>query len=288
MYSAPFEYHRATTVQNAVSLLGKYGDEAKLIAGGHSLLPLIKLRFAQPRHLIDVRRIPGLSGIREEQGTIVIGAATTHATVERSALLKAQLPILAEAAAQIGDAQVRNMGTLGGSLAHADPSADLPAVMLALGAELVALGPRGTRKLPADDFFVELMTTSLAPNELLTEVRIPKPAAGTGGAYEKYPHPASRYAVAGVAAVLTITGGKVTAARVAITGIGTKATRLKAVEAALQGKAADEGTLAAAAQKATDGLKVRADAQTPEAYRRSLAVTYTGRALAKAAKRAGR
>jgi carbon-monoxide dehydrogenase medium subunit len=286
MYPAPFEYHRASSAQDAVAMLARYGDEAKIIAGGHSLLPLMKFRFAQPRHLIDVRRIPGLSGIREDKGAVVIGAATPHVALESSALLKQRLPILAEAAAQIGDAQVRNLGTIGGSLAHADPSADLPAVMLALGAELVALGPGGTRTLAADDFFVELMTTTLAANELITEVRIPLPPAGSGGAYEKYPHPASRYAVVGVAALLTVAGGKLTAARVAITGIGTRATLAKAVAAALVGKAPDEANLAAAAAKAVDGLKVRTDEQVPEAYRRSLAVTYTQRALVRAARRA--
>jgi aerobic carbon-monoxide dehydrogenase medium subunit len=286
MYPATFEYHRATSAQDAVALLGKYGGEAKLIAGGHSLLPLMKLRFAQPRHLIDVRRIPALSFIREEKGMVVVGAATPHATLETSALLKKVLPILSEAAGEIGDAQVRNWGTLGGSLAHADPSADLPAVVLALGAELSALGPGGARTLRAEDFFVELMTTALRPDELLTEVRFPTPPKGSGGAYEKYPHPASRYAVVGVAAQLTVQGGKVTGAAVAITGLGTKAQRAKAVEAALLGKPADEASLAAAAAKAPDGLKLRADAQLSEAYRRSLAVTFTARALARASQRA--
>jgi aerobic carbon-monoxide dehydrogenase medium subunit len=286
MYPAPFEYHRATSAEDAVALLGKYGDEAKLIAGGHSLLPLMKLRFAQPKHLIDVRRISGLSGIREEKGTLVVGAATPHATLQASPLLKAKLPMLAEAAAQIGDAQVRNMGTIGGSLAHADPSADLPALMLALDATLVALGPRGTRSFAAVDFFTGLMTTALGPKELLTEVRLPLPPAGTGGAYEKYPHPASRYAVVGVAALLTVSGGKVTAARVALTGLGTTATRARALEATLVGKPADEATLTAAAGKASEGLKLRADAELPEPYRRSLAVTYARRALLRAAKRA--
>jgi aerobic carbon-monoxide dehydrogenase medium subunit len=286
MYPAPFEYHRATTPQGAVALLGKYGEEAKLIAGGHSLLPLMKLRFSQPRHLIDVRRIPELSFIREEKGMVSIGAATSHATLESSELLKKKLPALAEAAGLIGDAQVRNLGTLGGSLAHADPSADLPAVVLALGAELLALGPSGARTLGADDFFVGLMTTALKANELLTEMRFPLHTQASGAAYEKYPHPASRFAVVGVAAQLHVQDGKVTAARVAITGLGPTAQRAKAVEAALLGKPPDDSTLAAAAAKATEGLKLRADAQLSEPYRRSLAVTFTGRALARAAKRA--
>ncbi len=286
MYPSPFEYHRAQSAQEAVALLGQYGEEAKLIAGGHSLLPLMKLRFAQPRHLIDVRRIPGLSGLREEKGLVVVGAATPHAVLAASPLVQAKLPVLAEAAAQIGDPQVRNLGTLGGSLAHADPAADLPAVVLALQAQLVALGPRGARTLAADDFFLELMTTALAPDELLTEVRFPAAGAGAGGAYEKYPHPASRYAVVGVAAQLTLLAGEVTAARVALTGLATRAYRAKAVETALLGHAADEATLSAAAEQATAGVKLRSDAQLPEAYRRALAVTLAHRALTRAAKRA--
>jgi carbon-monoxide dehydrogenase medium subunit len=286
MYPAPFEYHRATTPQDAVALLGKYGEEAKLIAGGHSLLPLMKLRFSQPRHLIDVRRIPGLSFIREEKGMVSVGAATPHAAVEASALLRAKLPALSEAAGLVGDPAVRNLGTLGGSLAHADPSADLPAVVLALGAELLVLGPEGARTLGADDFFTGLMATALRPDELLTEVRFPLHTRDSGSAYEKHPHPASRFALVGVAAQVHIQGGKVASARVALTGLGTTAFRAKAVEAALQGKAVEEATWTAASAKATDGLKLRADAQLSEAYRRSLAVTFTARALARAAQRA--
>src|SRR5215831_246021 len=177
MYPVPFEYHRAGSVQEAVELLARYGDEAKLVAGGHSLLPLMKLRLAEPKHLVDIRRTPGLSGVREEGGALIIGAATPHQVLEHSPLVRERLPILSEAAAQIGDAQVRNMGTIGGSLAHADPAADLPAVMLALEAELVAVGPKGRRAIPVDRFFVKLFTTSLSPGELLTEVRVPLPPA---------------------------------------------------------------------------------------------------------------
>lgn len=286
MYPAPFEYHRATTPQDAVALLGKYGEEAKLIAGGHSLLPLMKLRFSQPRHLIDVRRIPGLSFIREEKGMVSVGAATPHATVEASALLQSRLPALSEAAGLVGDPQVRNLGTLGGSLAHADPSADLPAVVLALGAELLVLGTGGARTVSADDFFTGLMTTALRPDELLTEVRFPLPTKDSGSAYEKHPHPASRFALVGAAVQMTVQSGKVTAARVALTGLGTTAQRAKAVEAALLGQAAEAATWTACAAKATEGVKLRADAQLSEAYRRSLASTFTARALARAAQRA--
>ena len=253
MYPAPFEYHRASSAQEAVVLLGRYGAEAKLLAGGHSLIPLLKLRLAEPTHLIDVRRIPGLAGVREEGGVLVVGAATPHATLETSPLVRERLPMLSEAAGQIGDPQVRNMGTLGGSLAHADPAADLPAVMLALGATLVALGPNGSRTIAVDDFFLKLFTTALGAGELLTEIRIPLPGTGTGGAYEKFPHPASRFAIVGVAAQLTLQGGKVSAARIGVTGLAAKAFRATAAEAALTGKVPDEAAIRAAAAKASRG-----------------------------------
>jgi carbon-monoxide dehydrogenase medium subunit len=287
MYPVPFEYHRAGSVDEAVALLGRFGESARLLAGGHSLLPLMKLRLAEPRHLVDIRRIPGLSGVREESGALVIGAATPHSVLERSPLVRERLLMLSEAAAQIGDAQVRNMGTIGGSLAHADPSADLPAVMLALGAELVAIGPKGRRAIPVDRFFVKLFTTSLSPGELLTEIRVPLPPAGSGGAYAKFPHPASRYAVVGVAALVTVSGGKISAARVAITGVGAKAVRAGVTEAALVGKAPDAPVVAAAAEKAPEGLTVRADPRMDPDYWRALTVAFTRRALATALERAG-
>jgi carbon-monoxide dehydrogenase medium subunit len=285
MYPAPFEYHRALDRARAVALLGRYGAEAKLLAGGHSLIR--SSSCASPaRHLIDVRRIPGLSGVREDGGMLVVGAATPHAMLERSPLVRERLPMLAEAAAQIGDPQVRNMGTIGGSLVHADPSADLPAVMLALGATLVALGPKGPRTLPIDSFFFKLFTTMLGPDELLTEIVIPLPGPGTGGAYEKFPHPASRYAIVGVAAQLTLQGGKISAARIGITGVAAKAYRAAAAEAALVGQAPDTAAFSAAAARATEGVAVRSDPQTGDAYWRSLATTFTRRALQRAAKRA--
>jgi len=287
MYPVSFEYHRAGSVKEAVELLARYGDEARLLAGGHSLLPLMKLRLAEPKHLVDIRRIPELSGVREESGALIIGAATPYNVLERSPVVGRRLPMLAEAAAQIGDAQVRNMGTVGGSLAHADPAADLPAVMLAAGAELRVTGPKGPRSIPVDGFFLKLFTTALAPGEVLTELRIPLPAAGTGGAYAKFPHPASRFAVVGVAAMVTVVSGKISAARVAITGVGAKAARAGATEAALTGKPAEAGTVAAAAEKAVEGLGVRSDARMDPDYWRALAVTFTRRAVATALERAG-
>ena len=287
MYPVPFEYHRAGSVEEAVDLLARLGDGARLLAGGHSLLPLMKLRLAEPRHLVDIRRIPGLSGIREEGGMLLVGAATPYYVLERSPLVRERLPILAEAAAQIGDAQVRNLGTIGGSLAHADPAADLPAVMLALAAELVAVGPKGTRTLPVDGFFLKLLTTALSRGEVLTQVRIPLPPPGSGGAYAKFAHPASRFAIVGVAAVVTVREGKISAARAAITGVGVKALRLSATEAALVGKTADAATVSSAADRASEGLVVRSDPRMDPDYCRALAVTFTRRALATALERAG-
>jgi carbon-monoxide dehydrogenase medium subunit len=287
MYPVPFEYHRAGSVQEAVELLARYGDGAKLLAGGHSLLPLMKLRLAEPKHLVDIRRTPGLSGVREEGGALIIGAATPHHILEHSPVVGRRLPMLSEAAAQIGDPQVRNMGTIGGSLAHADPGADLPAVMLACGAELRAIGPKGQRSIPVDGFFLKIFTTALGPGEMLTEVRIPLPAAGTGGAYAKFPHPASRFAIVGVAAMVAVASGKITAARVAITGVGAKAVRASATEAALTGKPADAGAVAAAADKAAEGLTARSDPRMDPDYWRALAVAFTRRAVATALERAG-
>jgi carbon-monoxide dehydrogenase medium subunit len=286
MYPATFDYHRPDSVEEAVRLLATHKDDAKLLAGGHSLIPLMKLRLTVPKHVIDIRRISRLSGVREEGGAIVIGALTTHYAVESNAQLKSRCPVLPEAAAMIGDPQVRNWGTIGGSLAHADPAADWPPVILALGAELRVTGSKGSRTIKADDFFKGLLTTALGADEVLTEVRIPVPAAGTGTAYVKHPHPASRFAVVGVAAALTVSGGKCQAARVAITGVGAKAVRAPGVEAALTGKALDAQTIGAAAEKATDGLEVNADLQGSVEYKQHLTRVYTRRALEAAAGRA--
>jgi carbon-monoxide dehydrogenase medium subunit len=285
MYPATFEYHRPTTVDEAVRLLATHKDDAKLLAGGHSLIPLMKLRLTTPKHVVDLRRISALSGVREEGGAIVIGALTTHYTIESNASLKTKCPILPETAAMIGDPQVRNWGTIGGSLAHADPAADWPAVIVALGAELRAIGPKGPRTIKAEDFFKDLMTTALGPDEVLTEIRIPVPAAGTGTAYVKHPHPASRFAVVGVAAVLTASGGKCAKASVAITGVGAKAVRAKGVEAALAGKALDGQAIAAAASSAADGIAMTADLQGSVEYKQHLTRVYTRRALEAAAAR---
>jgi aerobic carbon-monoxide dehydrogenase medium subunit len=283
MYPAQFDYHTPGTVREALDLLGRYKDDAKLLAGGHSLIPAMRFRLAQPKHLVDLRKVPGLSGIKEEGGMLVIGALATHYAIESSALVKSKCPVLAATAAMIGDPMVRNMGTIGGSLAHADPAADYPATIIACGAEMVAEGPKGKRTIKADDFFKGLLTTALAADEILTEVRIPVCGPKVGCAYLKFPHPASRFAVVGVAAVLTMDGGKVTKAGVGITGAGTKAVRAKGVEAGLQGKALDAAAIQAAADKAPDGVDVQADLQGSEEYKRHLLKVFARRSIEAAA-----
>jgi carbon-monoxide dehydrogenase medium subunit len=279
MYPAQFDYHTPGTIREALDLLGRHKDDAKLLAGGHSLLPAMKFRLAQPKHLVDLKKVPGLSGVKEEGGMLVIGAMTTHYAIESSSVVKAKCPVLAATAAMIGDPMVRNMGTIGGSLAHADPAADYPAAIIALGAEMVAEGPKGKRTIKADDFFKGLLTTALSADEILTEVRVPVCGPKVGCAYLKFPHPASRFAVVGVAAVLTMDGGKVTKAGVGITGAGTKAVRAKGVEAALAGKALDAAAIQAAADKAPDGVDVQADLQGSEEYKRHLLKVFARRSI---------
>jgi carbon-monoxide dehydrogenase medium subunit len=286
MYPAAFEYHAPASVAEALGLLGRLED-AKVVAGGHSLIPMMKLRLARPKHLIDLRKVPGLGGIREAGGTISIGALTTHWQMESSSLLKAKCPILAETAALVGDPAVRNLGTIGGSLAHADPAADQPATMIALGVEFVCEGPKGRRTVKVDDWFQGLMTTALRDEELLVEIRIPALTAGTGAAYQKFPHPASRFAVVGAAAVITLDKqGLCTKAGVGITGAGTKAVRAKGVEAGLVGKKLDAATIEAAAQKAADGVDVQADLQGSVEYKAHLCRVFARRAITEAVKRA--
>jgi carbon-monoxide dehydrogenase medium subunit len=286
MYPAAFEYHTPGSVQEALGLLGKL-DDAKILAGGHSLVPMMKLRLAQPKHLIDLRKVPGLSGIKEEGGTIVIGAMTTHWEVESSKLLQAKCPVLSDTAKIIGDPAVRNKGTVGGSLAHADPAADMPATVIALGAELVCQGPKNKRTVKVDDWFQGLMATALGEDELLVEIRVPALTPGTGAAYMKFAHPASRFAIVGAAAVVTIDKqGTCTRAGVGITGAGTKAVRAKGVEAGLVGKRHDAAPIEAAAQKAADGVDVQADLQGSVEYKSHLCRVFARRAIEAAAKKA--
>jgi len=287
MIPAPFEYHAPSTVKEAIGLLERHGDDAKLLAGGHSLLPIMKFRLAQPKVVVDIGRIAGLDKIEAKGSTITIGALVTHDAVEQSDVLQKQCPLLPETASVIGDMQVRNRGTLGGSLAHADPAADYPGAILALEAEIVATGPKGNRTIPAKDFFVEMLTTALQPTEIITEVRVPAIAGkGIGSAYLKHPHPASGYAVVGVAVVLQVSGGKCQKAAIGINGVAGKAYRASAVEKALVGKALDEKTVADAAAHAADGADVQADLYASSEFRAHLASVYTKRAILKAASRA--
>jgi aerobic carbon-monoxide dehydrogenase medium subunit len=287
MYPAAFEYHAPTSVRDALGLLGQWKDDAKVVAGGHSLIPMMKLRLAQPKHLIDLRKVPGLSGIRQDGTTIAIGALTTHWQVESSTLIREKCPILSDTASIIGDPAVRNLGTIGGSLAHADPAADYPATMLALGAELVCEGAKGRRTVKVDDWFHGLMQTALGEDEILVEVRVPAWPGGSAGAYMKFPHPASRFAVVGVAAMVTLDGkGVCTKASIGVTGAGTHAVRAKGVEAGLTGKALDAATIEAAAQKAADGVDVQPDLQGSVEYKSHLCRVFARRAVEAAVKRA--
>ena len=289
MFPGEFEYHAPETIEEALDLLSQHGSNAKLLAGGHSLIPMMKLRLASSGHLVDLRKLKsGLSYIREENGELAIGALTTHAEVESSDSLRQKAAPLAEAAGQIGDVQVRNMGTLGGSLAHADPAADEPAPALALEAQLVAQGPGGRRTIPADQFFHGFFATALQPDELLVEVRVAGLGANSGGAYLKVPHPASGYAVCGVAAVVETDGaGNCVKCRVGVTGISDGAYRATDVESALEGSAISADAIAAASAHATDGVEPLDDYFAGADYRRALAAAYVKRALTTASERSG-
>jgi len=287
MIPAQFEYTRANTLDEALSLLAQ-NEDAKVLAGGHSLIPAMKLRLAMPSMLVDIARIKDLSYITEDSGQVRIGAMTTHYQIESSDLLKDICPLLPECASQIGDMQVRNKGTIGGSLAHSDPAGDWPAAILALDADLVAVSKGGERVIKAGDFFVDLLTTSLKPNEILREVRINKPQGRNGYAYVKMPHPASGFAVVGVAASLSFNGGgECKSARIGITGVSSKAYRASSVETSLTGTSLDHNSIAAASSHATDSIDVNGDVFASEDYRRHLAAVYTRRAIAAALGRAG-
>jgi carbon-monoxide dehydrogenase medium subunit len=287
MIAAQFDYVRAQTLDEALTLLAE-NEDAKILAGGHSLIPAMKLRLAMPPMLIDIGRIADLSYIREEGDQIRIGAMTSHYQIESSELLKKICPLLAECAGHIGDVQVRNKGTIGGSLAHSDPAGDWPAAAIALNAEIVATSKKGDRSIKMDDFFVDLMTTALEPGEILREIRINKSKGRTGQAYVKMPHPASGFAVVGVAASLTLDGSGVCQnASIGITGVSGKAYRAKAVESALNGSSVDEQASAKAAAHAAEGVDINGDLFASEDYRRHLAVVYTRRAIMAAGKRAG-
>jgi len=282
-----FEYVTPTSLTEAVTFLGAHPDDAKLVAGGHSLIPLMKLRLAAPRYLVDLAHIPNLKYIREANGVLEIGALTTHYEIESSPLVRERLLALAETAALIGDVQVRNRGTIGGSMAHADPAADYPALILALNSEIVATGPKGQRTIKASDLFVDLMTTSLESNEVVTQVRIPIPAAGTGVAYAKFPHPASRYAIVGVAAAIRLNpNGTCTEVAIGVTGAGPKPSRASAAEKSLVGSNLDETALRKAGRAASDETETSGDIHASDEYRKHLVEEFTVRALREAIARA--
>ena len=279
MIPANFDYVRPNFLDEALTALAE-NEDAKILAGGHSLIPAMKLLFAQPRTIIDISRITDLSYIREEQGRIAIGAMTTHHDIEVSELLGARCPLLPEVAAQIGDAQVRNRGTVGGSLVHADPAADWPAAILALDTELEIAGTQGRRVVAAADFFVEMMQSAVQPNEILVEIRVPTTA--TSVAYAKFAQKASGFAIAGVAAVIDKPGKSV---RIGITGVSSKAYRATGVEAALQGKVATDEAIRAAAELAADGIETLNDIHASAEFRAHLAIVNCRRALELAATR---
>ncbi len=277
MIPTAFDYQRASSLDDAIAKLTAAGGGAKLLAGGHSLVPLMKLRLSEPQLLVDIGRLKDLAGVREKDGAIQIGAGTTHHEVATSSLLAQRCPMVADAAGEIGDPQVRNRGTLGGSLAHADPAADYPAVMLALDAEIHVKGPNGWRKIRAADFFQNLFTVDLGPNEIIAGVQF---APVRTAAYAKLHQRASHFAIVGVAAALELDGGTIRAARLGLTGASTHGQRLTAVEQALAGKPATAETIRAAARGAGADLEtVNADIHASEEYRRAMIPVFTKRAL---------
>jgi carbon-monoxide dehydrogenase medium subunit len=287
MYSSNFDYFRARSLADAHALIAAHPG-AKVLAGGHSLLPLLKLRLAAPLALVDIGRVPELRGIRRQGDHLAIGALTTHAELAASADLRASAQALAEAAAIVGDPAVRNRGTIGGNVAHADPASDLPTVLVALNARMIVSGPKGERSIAADEFFTGIMTTALGDTEILTSVQVPASVAGQGSAYEKFSHPASRYAVVGAAALISVKDGTCSAARVAIGGLLPNARRAAAVEGALVGKALSNDAIAdAAGRVAADlGPDVSGDLFASAEYRAAIAPVYLKRAIAAAAARA--
>jgi carbon-monoxide dehydrogenase medium subunit len=287
MITHPFTYQAPTTIEEAVKQLGQ-SDDAKVIAGGHSLLPLMKLGLAQPETLVDLRRIASLHQIRAEaDGTIVIGALATHRDIADNETVRAKLGALADAAGEIGDLQVRARGTMGGSLAHADSAADEPGPTLAYEATIRAIGPKGQRDIPARDYFKGTFETALAANEIIAEIRFPAPAGRTGGAYVKFAHPASGFAVTGVAAVVTLKpDGTIERAAIAVTGAAAAAYRATETERALAGTKGDAKAIADAAAKAANGITALSDLAASSDYRKHLVTVYAKRAIARAIERA--
>ncbi|MGH7795386.1 MAG: FAD binding domain-containing protein [Candidatus Binatia bacterium] len=286
MFPASFGYVAARSVEEALQLMAKHGEEGKLLAGGHSLIPAMKLRLASPRTLIDLGTVPGLSGIRLDGGNLVIGALTVHADVAASDPVRKHLPGLADAASVIGDVQVRNRGTIGGSVAHADPAADLPVILTALNASFVAQSSSGSRVLAADDFFTDFFTTAMGANEILTEIHVPIPASGTGTAYAKLPHPASGYVVVSAGALIARqASGSCASARIAVGGLGSGPIRAIATEMELQGKPLTPQVIAAAAAKTALDTDPDDDTYASADYKRHVATVYARKAIEAAVER---
>ncbi len=288
MIPGAFDYVAPGTLPEAIALLQQHGDDAKILAGGHSLIPLMKLRLAQPAMLIDINHIAGLAYIKEQGGELRIGALTREADLDASELVRARYPLLADTARVIADPLVRNMATVGGNLAHADPANDHPATMLAYGAAVVAAGPKGERVIPIAEFFTDLFATALAADEILTEIRIPAPQARSGGAYVKLERKVGDYATAAVAAQITLdASGACAYAGIGLTAVGTTPIKATGAEAALRGQPLTDEAIRAAAQIAADESDPTADLRGPVEYKRAMVKELTKRALTRARERAG-
>jgi carbon-monoxide dehydrogenase medium subunit len=282
VYPASFEYFAPTTLDEAIEILERYGDEGKVLAGGMSLIPVMKLRIARPRALVDINRIGGLAGLSEDGGGLTIGALVRHKTAERSDALKGRYGALGDAAPQIADPVVRNLGTVAGSLAHADPQGDWGSVMLAVRAELVARGPDGERTIPIDELMLGPFMTTLQPTEIVTEVRVPDPGERAGGTYLKLERKVGDFATVGVAVHVSMDDGTVGQAGIAMTGVGATNLRAEAAEQALAGKALDDDAIAEAARLAAEAAEPRTDVRGTEEYKRNAIRVLTARGLRKA------
>ena len=286
MYPASFEYHAPATIEEALSLLERYGDEGKILAGGQSLIPLMKLRFASPRALVDLNRIEGLDSIGEDDGHLAIGALVRHKDCERSEALRGRYGVLGDAAPQISDPIVRNLGTVAGSLAHADPQGDWGSALLAAGAHVEAVGLGGTRTIPLDELFQGPFTTSLEPTEIITSVRVPDPGPRAGGTYLKLERKVGDFATVGVAVHLSLSNGTVERAGIALTAVGPQNTRARAAEERLAGAVLDDDTIREAAELAAEAAQPRSDHRGSADYKRSVVRVFTERGLRKAAETA--
>ena len=281
MLPSKFEYHRAATLDEALSLLGTHADDAKVLAGGQSLIPLMKLRFASPGHLVDINHVGGLDGIEERDGSLRIGALVRHNALAASDVI-ARYPTIASAAPQIADPLVRNLGTIGGSLAHADPAGDLGSVMLALGASVVLKSSSGEREVPISEFLVDTFTTSIQPTEILTEIRVPAAAPRSGGTYMKLERKVGDFATVGVALALTLSNGSIGRAGIAMTGVGLKNLQATDAEASLAGAAASDEAFAEAGRLAAAASNPVTDVRGPAEYKRHIVEVYVRRGLARA------